>query len=157
MDSFSLFKLRVKELGIILSNRDLKACSVKNEIISFFLIELTANRFSDINKLFKEISKVITEVLFEASDLGSVRNLDKAAEITEFLAVRKDREHGRIHIDTDKLLKQEKAKKALQGVKAFSAEMFVKGSVKINRNERAKIKMFIERIKKRRFTIIDSR
>lgn len=90
MDIFSLFKLRVKKLGVILSNRDLKACSVKYKIISFFLIEFTANRFSDINKLVKEIGKVIAEVLFETSDFGIVSDLDEATEVTEFLAVRKD-------------------------------------------------------------------
>lgn len=61
----------------------LKAGSIKDEIISFPIVKLTANRFSDIDKTMKEIGKMITKLLFKESDFRSIGDSNEAAEITK--------------------------------------------------------------------------
>ena len=74
MYSFSLFKLNVKEFGIVFGYRYFEVCSVEYEIIGFLLIKLASNRLCDIYKVVKAVDK-ITKLLFKASDLGGIGKL----------------------------------------------------------------------------------
>lgn len=78
------FQNRVEKFRIVFSDRQLNSRCVVYQVIRFFLVYLSADRFGEVDELLEHIGKVFAILRFETAELRTARNLVKVAEITEF-------------------------------------------------------------------------
>lgn len=81
--SFQLLNNTVCIFRVVFSYKCFDAGRIKNGHIGFFRINSLSDWFSNINKVIKYHLKIFEEILFETSDLRSIRKLGETAEVTK--------------------------------------------------------------------------
>ena len=87
---FELFDDAVGILGIVFRNPGFDTGRIKNSHICFCRIDFLADGFGNVNKLIENKLDIIGEILLKASDLRSVWNFAKPAELTKVSGIVKE-------------------------------------------------------------------